>query len=399
LKIHEYQAKELFARYKIPVPSGRVACTAEQARAIACELGRPVAVKAQVHVGGRGKAGGIRLATTAEEAQTAAQAILGMNLKGLTVQRVLVEEACDIAQEYYVGITVDRSARQDVAMVSSVGGVDIEEVSAQTPQKIAKLHLDPLYGLLDFQARLLVGQAGLPGSVGQQAVAILKQLYKLRRDCDASLAEINPLVLTPEGRLVAADAKINVDDNALFRQEELAALREEQEEDPIEAEAHRRGITYVRLLGGDVGVIGNGAGLVMTTLDVVQREGGRPANFLDIGGGAKAELVANALEIVLMDPGVKGVLFNIFGGITRCDEVAHGIRQATSGMSIRVPIVIRLTGTREQEGRKLLEGSALISAESMDSAAREIVKLVRQGHVAPAAVTAERGATASGHSG
>ncbi len=376
MNIHEYQAKEIFSRYGIPVPQGKLARSPAEARRIAEELGQPVVVKAQVHVGGRGKAGGIKLAQNPHEAEQVASQILGMNVKGLTVEKVLVEQACDIKAEYYLGLTVDRSARKDVVMVSSVGGVDIEEVSAQTPEKIAKLHLHPLYGLHDFQARQLIKQADLPAEVSRHAAAMLKQLYRLYCDCDASLAEINPLVLTGEGKLVAADAKINVDDNALYRQSELAALREEQEEDPIEAEAHRRGITYVRLPGGNIGIIGNGAGLVMTTLDIVQREGGRPANFLDIGGGAKADLVTNALEVVLMDPGVKGVLFNIFGGITRCDEVARGILQATQSMDIRVPIVIRLTGTREKEGRELLKESPLIPAESMEGAARRIVELV-----------------------
>lgn len=375
MKIHEYQAKDLFAKYGVPTPKGRVASTSQEAATIAAELDGPMAVKAQVHVGGRGKAGGIKIAKTPEETRQAAESILGMNLKGLAVEKVLVEEAIEAAAEYYLGLTVDRAARRNVVMVSSVGGVDIEEVAATAPEKIAKLHLDPGIGLLDYQTRLLAYEAELPPSTLRGVGRFLKALYKLYVECDASLAEINPLVLTTEDELVAADAKVNIDDNALFRQPGVAALREEQEEDEIEAEAHRRGLTYVRLKG-NIGVIGNGAGLVMTTLDVVQREGGAPANFLDIGGGAKADLVKNALETVLLDPRVKGVLFNIFGGITRCDEVARGILDATTSMNLTVPLVIRLTGTREEEGKALLAGSSLITADSMQDAARKIVELV-----------------------
>ncbi|MBI3920908.1 MAG: ADP-forming succinate--CoA ligase subunit beta [Armatimonadetes bacterium] len=375
MKIHEYQAKQILAKYKVPIPAGDVASTPEEAEAIAARLGKRVVIKAQVHVGGRGKAGGVKLAETPGEAKVMASQILGMNIKGLTVEKVLVEEAADIAEEYYLGITVDRAARRNVVMVSAAGGIDIEEVAATAPEKIAKLHLDPAIGMMDFHTRILAEEAGLNPAALRPASGFLKALYKAYVDVDASLAEINPLVLTKDGKLIATDAKINIDDNALFRQKELAELREQQEEDPIEAEAHRRGLTYVRL-DGDIGILGNGAGLVMTTLDVVQREGGKPANFLDVGGGAKAEQVTNALDTVLLDKNVKGVLFNIFGGITRCDEVAKGILEATATMNIQVPIVIRLTGTREKEGQELLRGSNLIPAASMQEAARKIVDLV-----------------------
>jgi succinyl-CoA synthetase beta subunit len=375
MKIHEYQAKEIFAKYGVPIPGGRVARTPDEVENIARELGKAVVVKAQVHVGGRGKAGGIKVGKTPEEARDAAEKIIGMDIKGLTVEEVLVEEAADIKEEYYIGITTDRAARRNIVMVSAAGGVDIEEVAATTPEKIAKLHLDPALGLLDFQIRQLAFDADLPPAAVKQIGPFLKALYKVYSDYDCSLAEINPLVLTGDGVLIAADAKINIDDNALFRHKELAQYQEAQEDDPIEAEAHKRGLTYVRL-EGDIGIIGNGAGLVMTTLDVVQREGGKPANFLDIGGGAKAEVVTKAIDTVLLDKNVKGIFFNIFGGITRGDEVAKGMLEAISTMDIKVPIVVRLTGTRAEEGLKLLEGSPLTPASTMQEGAQKIVALV-----------------------
>jgi len=378
LKVHEYQAKEVFARYGVPIPRGRVAETPEQAEAIARELGVRCIVKSQVHVGGRGKAGGIKLAATPEEAREVASKILGMNIKGLIVKKVLVEEAADIAQEFYLGITVDRAARRNVVMVSAAGGMDIEEVAAKTPEKIAKEHIDPFLGLCDYQCRELIYKGGLPAEVARLATSFLKVLYQVYCDTDATLAEINPLVLTKDNKVIATDAKLIIDDNALYRQKELAPLREESEEDPLEAEAHRRGLTYVHL-DGSVGIIGNGAGLVMGTLDVVQRAGGKPANFLDIGGGAKAAVVRDSLEVVLMDPKVKAVFFNIFGGITRCDEVAKGIIEATRTMDIKVPLVVRLTGTREAEGRELLATAAskvqLVPAATMAEAAEKVVAL------------------------
>ncbi|RYG66728.1 ADP-forming succinate--CoA ligase subunit beta [bacterium] len=375
MKIHEYQGKEIFAKYGVPVPQGRVATTPDEAAAVAAEIGKTVVVKAQVHAGGRGKAGGIKVAKTPEEAKAAAEQIIGMEIKGLKVEKVLVEEAADIKEEYYLGITTDRAARRNIVMVSKEGGIEIEIVAEENPAAIARLHLDPAIGLQDFQIRQLGFEANLPPLALKGMGAFLKALYKVYLDYDCSLAEINPLVLTGEGKLIAADSKIVLDDNALFRHPELAQYREEQEDDEIEAEAHRRGLTYVRL-DGDIGIIGNGAGLVMTTLDVVKREGGSPANFLDIGGGAKAELVTKAIDTVLLDKNVKGIFFNIFGGITRGDEVAKGMLEAIATMDIKVPIVVRLTGTRAAEGLALLEGSSLIGAATMQEGAQKIVALV-----------------------
>lgn len=376
MKLYEYQAKAIFARYDIPVPQGEVASDPGDARAIGERLGRCV-VKAQVHIGGRGKAGGIKLASSPDEARAHAEAMLGKPLRGLTVGRVLVEQALDIRSEYYLAVTIDRTSKRPVMMLSSMGGIDIEEVAAQHPDRIARLTIDPAYGPLDFQIRNLIADAQLDPGVSRDVAAIARKLWTIMRATDASLVEINPLVVTATGEVVAADGKFDVDDNALFRQQELASFREESEEDPIEAEAHRRGATYVRL-DGDIGIIGNGAGLVMTTLDLVTRAGGRPANFLDIGGGARAESVREALDIVLMDPNVKGILINIFGGITRGDEVARGILEGTKNMDIRVPIVVRMAGTRSEEGRKLLEGTNLIPAEGPIEAAEKIVELVRR---------------------
>jgi len=375
LKIHEYQAKQILARYGVPIPQGEVASTPGEAAEVARRLGKRVVVKAQVHVGGRGKAGGVKLAATPEEARAVSGQILGMDIKGSTVKKVLVEEAADIAEEYYLGITLDRAARKNVLMVSAVGGVDIEEVAAATPEKIARVHIDPAMGLADFQIRQVCYASGIQRAAVGPTARFLRALYDAYVATDATLFEINPLVLTQGGEVIATDAKINIDDNALFRHPEMAEFQEESEEDPIEAEAHRRSIQYVRL-GGDIGVIGNGAGLVMATLDEVKRAGGSPANFLDIGGGARAELVRNALEIVLMDRNVRGVVFNVFGGITRCDEVAKGIIEASSTMDIRVPIVVRLTGTNEKEGKEILARTSLIAADTMQEAAERIVKLV-----------------------
>ena len=377
MKIHEYQAKEILARYGVPTPGGKVASTPEEAGAIATELGGVVVVKAQVHAGGRGKAGGIKVAKTPEEAVARATDILGMDIKGLKVEKVLIERAADIREEYYIGITTDRAARRNIVMVSAAGGIDIEEVAATDPEKIARLHLDPALGLQDFQIRQLAFEAKLPPAALKGVGPFLKALYKVYIDYDCTLAEINPLVLNGEGKLIAADAKIDLDDNALFRHPDLAIYQEAQEEDPIEAEAHKRGLTYVRL-EGDIGIIGNGAGLVMTTLDVVKLEGGNPANFLDIGGGAKAEVVTKAIDTVLLDPNVKGIFFNIFGGITRGDEVAKGMLQAYATLGVSVPIVVRLTGTRSAEGLALLEGSPLTPAATMQEGARKIVELVKQ---------------------
>lgn len=376
MKMHEYQAKQLFARYNIPVPQGEVATAPPQARAIAERLSKPVAIKAQVLVGGRGKAGGIKVAQTPDEAEQVAAHILSLRIKGLPVEKVLVEEALDIAAEYYLGIIVDRIRKRNLMMVSAMGGVDIEEVAETHPEAIAKIYLDPMLGLQDFQARRVVKEANLDPSVTRTFVAIAKGLYRLYVERDATLAEINPLVVTKDGKLIAADAKLLIDDNGLYRQPDIASWREETEEDPYEAKAREKGLAYVRLRG-EVGIIGNGAGLTMTTLDIVQRAGANPANFLDIGGGARADIVREGLKLILSDPQVKGVLINIFGGITRCDEVAKGILQALEGMEVKVPMVVRLTGTREEEGRKLLEGTPLIPAATMQEAAEKIVRLIR----------------------
>jgi len=382
VKIHEYQAKEVLARYGVTVPRGRVASTPQEARAIAQELGGRAVVKAQVHAGGRGKAGGIRLAETPEQAEQHARDLIGSRLvtpqapQGVPVHKVLVEEAISIAQEYYLGITLDRARQRDVVMVSAMGGMDIEQVAEEHPEAIVKVWVEPWQGLHPYQARQALYEAGIAREAVPTVTKFLLALYKAYMASDASLAEINPFVLTQEGQCLAADAKMNIDDNALFRHPEFSDYKEESEEDPIEAEAHRRGIQYVRL-GGDIGIIGNGAGLVMSTLDEVTRAGGKPANFLDIGGGAKADLVRNALEIVLMDPHVKGVLFNVFGGITRGDEVAKGIIEGIQSLHVKVPIVIRLAGTRAEEGLALLRGTDLIPAVTMQEAARKIVEVTR----------------------
>ena len=373
MKLYEFQAKELFARFGIPVPRGRMVTDPAAAAAAAAELGR-VVVKAQVHAGGRGKAGLIKLVSSAREAETSAGEMLGQTFKGYVIQRLLIEEAQDFSAEYYLAITVDRGRKSPVLMVSAMGGVDIEEVAAAHPEKIARKSVDLAFGPFDFELRELVDQAHLDPSTARQVVAIAGKLYRVFQESDASLAEINPLMVASSGKVVAADAKFEVDDNAVFRHDDLLVYKEEAEEDPIEAEAHRRGVTYVRL-GGDIGVIGNGAGLVMMTLDLVTRAGGRPANFLDIGGGAKADQVRQALGIVLMDQNVKGVLFNIFGGITRGDEVARGILEATSTMNVKVPIVVRMAGTRAEEGLSLLEGSKLVPAGSPVEAAEKIIQL------------------------
>ncbi|MBM3268202.1 MAG: ADP-forming succinate--CoA ligase subunit beta [Candidatus Sericytochromatia bacterium] len=377
MKIHEYQAKQVLAKFGVPVPEGRVATSPDQVKSIAEEFRNgPVVVKAQVHVGGRGKAGGIKLAKSPAEAEEAAKQILGMSLKGLVVRKVLVESGLAIDREYYLGMILDRDSKRIVVMVSSEGGVDIEEVAAVSPEKIAKITINPTLGLADYQIRYLCFAGGIDKSLVKEVAKFLKALYRAFLESDASLAEINPLVVTKEGRLIAADAKINIDDNALFRQPDLAAWQESEEDNPIEEEARKRGLTYVSL-DGDIGIIGNGAGLVMTSLDVVAREGGKPANFLDIGGGAKAEVVRNALEVVLLKPDVKGVVINIFGGITRCDEVAKGIIEAARTLQVEVPVVVRLEGTSVEEGKRILaeSGLNLVPAATMREAARRIVEL------------------------
>ncbi len=371
MKFLEYQVKERFKAAGIPVPDGRLARTPDEAVLAAGALG-PVAVKAQVPVGGRGKAGGIKLAKTPMEAKRAAAEILGMKIKGYTVREVWCETAQEITRELYLGLTLDRDARKPVLILSAQGGMEIEEVAESHPEAIAKLHPDPWRGPLSFEVRSLIFRAGL-GPLQTQLAPLVTKLYSLARTYDALTIEINPLALTRDGGLVAADGKLEIDENAAFRHKDLHGA-DDTEEDPLEAEARRRRLTYVRL-DGWIGVIGNGAGLVMNTLDLVQREGGKAANFLDVGGGAKAEVVRNALELVASDPHVKGILINIFGGITRGDEVAHGVIDASRELNLSLPLVVRLTGTREEEGRRLLQEAGIKPEASATAAARHVVEL------------------------
>jgi succinyl-CoA synthetase beta subunit len=375
MKIHEYQAKDILARYGIPVQPGKVAYTPEEAEAIAHELRGPVVIKAQVYVGGRGKAGGIQFGDTPEQARAAAQKVLGMNIKGLTVEKVLVTWKVNIREEYYLGIILDRKSQAPVVMVSKEGGIDIEEVAATTPEKIIQQPIDIRWGLRPFEARDILARAGLPHAIIGKAGAILSALAKAFIDSDASLAEINPLVLTQDGKVQAADAKILIDDNGLFRQKEYASWAESEESNPLEYEAKQAGLTYVKL-DGDVGIIGNGAGLVMTTLDMVARSGGKPANFLDIGGGAKAEVMYKALTFVAKDPQVKGILVNIFGGITRGEEVARGVIMAQAHLPKGMPVVVRLSGTGAEEGKAILKDAGLDWGKDMREAAEKIVAAI-----------------------
>ena len=371
MKFLEYQVKERFRAAGIPVPDGRLAKTPDEAALAAGALG-PIAVKAQVPVGGRGKAGGIKLARTAADAKRVAGEILGMTIKGYTVKEVWCEVAQDITRELYLGLTLDRDARKPVLILSAQGGMEIEDVAETHPEAIAKLHPDPWRGPLPFEVRDLIFRAGL-GPLQAQLTPLVVKLYGLARTYDAITIEINPLALTQDGGLVAADGKLEIDENAMFRHKDLHGANE-SDEDPLEAEAQRRKLTYVRL-DGSIGVIGNGAGLVMNTLDLVSREGGHAANFLDIGGGAKAEVVHSALELLAGDPHVKGILINIFGGITRGDEVAHGIIDATRDLNLKLPMVVRMTGTREEEGRQLLREAGITPEATATGAARKIVEL------------------------
>jgi succinyl-CoA synthetase beta subunit len=372
LKLHEYQSKRVFARYGVPIPQGDVATTPEEARRIAARLGKRVVIKSQVLVGGRGKAGGIRLANTPDEAEDIADQILGMNIKGLTVKKVLVDEAAAIATEIYLGIVIDRAQHRPVMMASSEGGVEIEEVARVTPERIFRMSIDPSFGLQQYQGRELAFSIGLPKDLVASFVKIAQGLYQTFVDCDASLAEINPLVITGEGKLLAVDGKILLDDNALFRHFELAEMRDADEESPEEQEARRHGLSYVKL-DGEIGCMVNGAGLAMATMDIIKLYGGEPANFLDIGGGAQADKVAAALRIILSDRNVKAVLFNIFGGITRCDEVAKGILEALHGLQTDVPMVARLVGTNETEGRRILAEARMMTADTLAAGAEKAV--------------------------
>lgn len=377
MNLHEYQARALLKAAGIPVPDGEVAATPDEAEAAAARLGSAVVVKAQVHAGGRGKAGGVKLAANAAEARQHAQQILGMRIKGLVVERVLVVPAAEIASESYLGVIVDRASRRPVVMVSPAGGVDIEEVAAKTPDKIFRVAIDPRFGLLPHQAMALAFE--LYDDLGQarQAATIMQQLYHAFLDAGGSLAEINPLITTPEGKVLALDAKIVVDDNELARRSSIAALRDVTAEDASEVEARNAGLSYVNL-DGNVGCCVNGAGLAMATMDLVKHYGGEPANFLDIGGSSSPEKVVAALRIITRDPHVKSILFNIFGGITRCDDVANGIVQATGQMKLDRPIVIRLTGTNEDVAVEILRKAGFEALTDMDDAVQQAVKLAQE---------------------
>jgi len=374
VKLHEYQSKRLFAAHGVPIPRGDVATTPQEARRIAGELGKPVVIKSQVLVGGRGKAGGIRLAQTPDQAEQVAGEILKLKIKGLPVRKVLVDEAADIRQEIYLGIVVDRAARRAVMMASSEGGVEIEEVARTHPEAIKRVAMDPFLGLRSYQTLALAKGIGLPGEHFRAFDRIARGLYEAYLACDASLAEINPLVVTGDGSLLAVDGKMVLDDNALFRHPDLVQMRDVDEETFTERQAREASLSYVQL-DGQIGCMVNGAGLAMATMDIIKHFGGSPANFLDIGGGARAERVAIALRLILADPNVKAVLFNIFGGITRCDEVARGILAAFEEVKPTVPLVARLVGTNEAEGRAILEGSGyrLITATTLAEAAQKAV--------------------------
>ncbi len=380
MDLYEYQGKQLFARAGIPVSEGRVAETPAEARTAAEELGGQVVVKAQVLVGGRGKAGGIKLADSPDEAEAYASDILGMDIRGHVVRRLWLERASEIAKEYYLSITFDRGEKKPLFMLTTQGGVDIEEVAAESPEALARLHVDPLVGFQPWQARWLCFTAAIE-DVGEQkqVAAIVENLYGAFVDFDAMLCEVNPLIVTPEGEVKALDSKFTVDDNALYRHPEVGEMRDVEAADPQERLAREKDVTYVKL-DGEVGILGNGAGLVMSTLDVIDQVGGRPANFCDLGGGGDAEGVVAALEVITTDPQVKAILFNIFGGITRCDEVARGILEALERMTIEHPIVVRLDGTNAEEGRRLLAEASpanLHVEETMLSAAERVVELSR----------------------
>jgi len=372
VNLHEYQAREILARHGIPLPGGAVATTPEEARAIAARLGGPVVVKAQVHAGGRGKAGGVKLARDAAEAAAHASRILGMTIKGLTVRQVLVAPAADIASESYVGVIVDRASQRPVLMVSGAGGIDIEEVAARTPDRIHRLAVDPRYGLLPHQALGLA--LHLYRDVGQARAAadIMRKLYAAVYAVGASLAEINPLATTPDGQVIALDAKVVIDDNELERHPEIAALRDATAEAPSEVAAREAGLTFIKL-EGSVGCCVNGAGLAMATMDLVKYYGGEPANFLDIGGSSNPRKVVDALRIITADPTVRAILFNIFGGITRCDDVANGIVEATRQLRLTVPLVIRLTGTNEELAVRILTEAGFSALTDMDEAVKQAV--------------------------
>ncbi len=375
MNIHEYQAKEIFARFGLPVPEGKVATTVEEAVTLADQYGMPVMVKSQVLTGGRGKAGGVKFCESKDDVRTNAENILGLDIKGHTVRKVLITPAVDIASEFYLGMLIDRNTQRVLIMCSAEGGVEIEQVAKDTPELIFKHVVDPRYGLLDHEAMTL-GLKLCPGEIkkARQLASAMQKLYAVFVHADASLAEINPYIFTPEGKGQAIDAKMNLDDNALFRHPGYEELRDLAAEDPAETKARAADLSFVKL-EGNVGCLVNGAGLAMATMDLVNFYGGKPANFLDIGGSSSPEKVVSALTIILSDPEVKAILFNIFGGITRCDDVAQGIIQATESMDIDLPIVVRLTGTNEEEARVLLAETDLVAAETMDEAVQKAIEL------------------------
>jgi succinyl-CoA synthetase beta subunit len=376
LKVHEYQAKEIFGKYGIPIPKGKVAKTVDEVIAISREIGLPVVIKSQVHVGGRGKAGGIKIAKTDQEVKEYAGKILGMEIKGLIVKKVLVASAIDIAHEAYLGIINDRTAQKTVVMACKEGGVEIEEVAKKNPDAIYKVYADPLVGLLPHKAR----EVGLflydDPKKAFACASITEKLFQLFIELDSSLAEINPLVVTKSGDLVALDAKLNFDDNGLYRHPEIEKLRDREAEDENELLAREQDLSYVSL-SGSIGCVVNGAGLAMATMDLVKHFGGEPANFLDIGGSSSPEKVRNALDILLKDTDVKVIFFNIFGGITRCDDVANGILQAKKELNIKQPIVARLTGTNEEKAMEILKEAGLIFASTMDEGAKKAIELLK----------------------
>lgn len=378
MKLQEYQAREIFKKYKIPVPEGSVCTSPEEAREIAQSLGKSVVIKAQVQVGGRGKAGGVKLAHTPDAAEKIARDILSSTIKGIPVKNILVVSALEISKEYYLSCAIDRDTKQIVVIASSVGGVDIESVAENTPQMISKIYLDNLSKIHNFQARKLCFNASFDKKYLRDISGIIISMYKILVDLDALLVEINPVIITSDERVYAGDSKIIIDDNALYRQSEFKDISHNEEEHFLEREAKKRSLPYVKLQG-NIGIIGNGAGLVMTTMDLVEKFGGRPANFLDFGAGAKSDVIKSSVELVLMDKDVDGILMNIFGGLTRGDEVAKGIIEVFQNMDIKIPIVIRLAGNRAEEGLKLLESANLnlISAPSLIDAAKKVVEITQ----------------------
>ena len=380
MKLQEYQSKQYFAKFGVPIPKGRVAATANEAKQIADELGGRIVIKSQVLVGGRGKAGGIRLARNSDEAEDIAAQILAMEIKGLPVRKVLVDQAADIETELYLGITNDRTSRKPVMMASSAGGVDIEEVARETPEKIVRVHVDPLLGLRDYQARDLAAGIDLPREHWRSFGQIAHGLWRAYVESDATLAEINPLVITAQGDLLAVDGKMVLDDNALFRHPNLAEMRDLDVEAEAETEARKYGLSFIKL-DGEIGCMVNGAGLAMATMDIIKLFGGEPANFLDIGGGASSEKVSAALRIILQDPNVKAILINIFGGITRGDEVARGILEALNEVPTHVPMVARIVGTNAEEGRQILADAEMVTAETLVDAAQKAIAVAKGGEI------------------